>query len=210
MSEPEHPILTRKFEAEIVDVSEGRTVEARIVPYNRQALVVDPVSDAYTQAGQPYEEMFLPGAFEHQLRAVHRVKVFLNFEHQQNISAILGRGKTFEERDDGLYGAFHVYDDDAGNKALRLIRDGMLTGLSVEFAALKSRVQAGVVQRVRAALDKVALCRVGAYEGAEILAVRTPPPLVEPPMLEPIDEQLAVSLRAYGVRIPGDTSDQQH
>ncbi len=48
--------------------------------------------------------------------------------------------------------------------ALTLVREGVLTGLSVEFRALDDRWRAGVREIARAALKGAALVDVGSYE----------------------------------------------
>jgi hypothetical protein len=49
----------------------------------------------------------------------------------------------------------------------------VLDGVSVEFAPVKSmRTAAGVVRRVRAHLDSIALCRSPAFKSAKVLALR--------------------------------------
>jgi HK97 family phage prohead protease len=162
----QHEILRRDFPVEFVEAGDGRTIDARIVPYGVTARVADPPQY------RPYEESFVRGAFERQMGASHRI--WLNFEHEQGIRGVIGHGVELEDRADGLYGSFRVHENPDGDKALSLVRQGLLTGLSLEFAALKSRVKDGVTQRLRAHIDKVSLCRdvVAAYQGAEVLAVR--------------------------------------
>jgi HK97 family phage prohead protease len=180
-AESERTVFTRVFPVEFAQEGDGRTLEARIVPYNVSATVSDP------PYFHPYQEMFVPGAFERQLSAANRVEVFLNFEHGQTPSDIIGHGIALEERDDALYGKFRIHDDATGNKALLLVNEGVLTGLSAEFYGKTSRMVEGVRQRVKAHLDKVSLCRSGiaAYKDAEVLAVRTEAVQFEPVALAP-------------------------
>src|SRR4029077_5868911 len=103
--------------------------------------------------------------------------------HEQGFRGAIGRSLTFKDREDGLYGSFGVLENADGDKALSLIRDGFLTGLSLEFRAVSSRRLSGVVPRVRAQLNAVSLCRFPAYESATVLAMREEPedePEVEP------------------------------
>lgn len=60
----------------------------------------------------------------------------------------------------------------AGDTALELVRAGVLGGVSVEFAPIKSRVVNGIVERLQVRLGDVALCRRPAHAGAEVLSVR--------------------------------------
>jgi HK97 family phage prohead protease len=120
-----------------------------------------------------YREQFAPGSFDRQLEAPHRVEaVLLNFEHDQNIRGIVGHAVGLESRADGLHGEFRALRDADGDKALQLVNEGLLRGLSLEFAAIKSRVIDGVVTRLHVKVDKVSLCRNPAYKNAAVLAVR--------------------------------------
>lgn len=166
--------LVRSFELPLTDSWDGRTLDVRIVPYNRSALVSDPPDF------RPYQEMFMPGAFERQLTTAGRDKVLLNFEHEQGLRGVVGHSLRFADSGDELVASFGVHDNSDGDKALLLVREGLLTGLSLEFAALSSRRVGGVVQRLRAQLDKVSLCRYPAYADAQVLAVRQEPDHQEP------------------------------
>lgn len=164
--------LTRTFEAELVE-GDGRTLVTRIVPYGVEAIVADPPEF------RPYRERFEPGAFERQVRAPDRLRVFLNFEHDQGISGIVGHGVSLDDRGDELLGRFRVHPNADGDKALHLIEEKQLTGVSMEFAPLRSKLVDGVVRRLRAHIDKVSLCRFPAYASAGVLEVREQPPGVE-------------------------------
>jgi HK97 family phage prohead protease len=163
--------FVRTVEAELVE-GDGRTLDMRVVPYGVEAVVADPPSHI------PYREMFVRGAFERQLAAPNRVRVWLNFEHEQGLRGIVGHGLELSEDDRGLHGSFRVHENTDGDKALALVRDRILSGISAEFVAIRSRRVDGVVQRLRAHLDKVSLCRSPAYAGAEVLAVRELDPAV--------------------------------
>src|SRR4029077_5266751 len=164
--ETERTILVRSFQLPLADSWDGRTLDVRVVPYNTPALVADPPDFA------PYQEAFVPGAFDRQLTTPGRDRVWMNVEHEQGFRGAIGRSLRFDDHEDGLHGSFGVLENADGDKALSLIRDGFLTGLSLEFKALASRRLSGVVERVRAQLDAVSLCRFPAYAGAEVLAVR--------------------------------------
>lgn len=178
-------ILVRTFEATLAE-GDGRTIEARIVPYGVEATVADPPTF------RPYRERFAQGAFERQVSAPDRVRVWLNFEHEAGLRGIVGHGVQLRDSPDGLDGVFRVHENPDGDKALSLVRDGLLTGLSMEFAAQRSRNVDGVVERVRAHIDKVSLCRTPAYEDARVLAVREAPLVtVEVPVMAgPLVERL--------------------
>lgn len=175
--ETKDEVIVREFPVELSEDGDGRTIEARIVPYNTPTLVVDRVENGGT--GVPYKETWLPGAFDRQTGAINRVKVWLNFEHQPGLQGIVGHGADLESRDDALYGTFRVHENADGDKALQMVRDGLLTGISLEARPLRSRRLGEVVERVRAHLEKVSLCRIGAFEQAQVLAVREEPGPVE-------------------------------
>jgi HK97 family phage prohead protease len=175
----EQTTLVRSFELPLGDSWDGRTLDVRVVPYGTPAVVADPPD--FT----PYREAFLPGAFARQLSTPGRDRVWMNVEHEQGFRGAIGRSLTFKDREDGLYGSFGVLENADGDKALSLIRDGFLTGLSLEFRAVSSRRLSGVVQRVRAQLNAVSLCRFPAYESATVLAMREEPEDEPEPEAEP-------------------------
>lgn len=189
-------LLHRTFNAELVP-GDGRTIDARIVPYGEVALVDD--------GRGPFYEEFVPGAFDDQLVAGHRLKVWLNFQHQNRIDDIIGKGVALREEKDGLYGSFRAFEDSGGEKALTLIREGLLDSVSLEFKPKKGgtiRTAAGVVRRVKAHLSAVALCRVGAYVGAQVLAVREASIIDEELLPVDIDPELVERCRQLGIRLP--------
>lgn len=166
-------VIRREFQAELVPVGDGRTIDMRIIPYNTRAKVRD-------GAGPEYEEEWLPGVFDKQMSAANRV--FVNVEHEKGFSGVVGRGQAFRESDAGFDGEVRILEGPDGDKALSLVNDGALTGVSVEAIPIKSqRTKDGVVQRVKARLLNVALCRNPAYSEAQVLAVREHPDVVADP-----------------------------
>ena len=145
----------------------------------------------------------MPGVFDKQLTAAHRV--LLNFEHQPGLAGVIGKGLELRRGHDGYHGSFRVMETPDGDKALMLIREDVLTGASLEAFPQKSiRSTAGIVQRVRAHLDSVALCRVGAFAGAVVTAVRTDEEIVLDEALLPVapDPELIERCRRLGLKIP--------
>ncbi len=185
----ERTVRTREYEV-AMEQGDGRTIDARIVPYNVPAQVADPPFFI------PYMESFVPGAFDKQTRAADKVKVWLNFEHEGGLRGIVGHGVSLvDEGANFLRATFRVHDNADGDKALQMVGEGLLTGMSVEYVPLKSRKdERGVMQRLRAHLDKVSLCRFPAYQGAEIVAVRAEPIFadIDVPQADPeLTERLA-------------------
>lgn len=184
--------LVRELPLELAE-GDGRTIDARIFPYNEAARVADPPD--YT----PYEEAFVRGCIAPQVTAAHRV--WLNFEHEDGLRGIIGHGAELEEREDGAYASFRVHDNADGNKALQLVRDGLLTAMSAEFLALKSQIRDGVTHRIRVHLDRVSLVRRGAYPRAEVLAVRAEPVVIDVPKLNQLPDDVLDSLGSLGLRV---------
>lgn len=200
MSEPERqeerPLLARSLETVEIQ-ADGRNVEMLCAPFDSPATVADPPD------WTPYQEEFARGAFSGAAKAPNRV--FLEFEHfHPGLSGIIGHGAEFEERDDALYGRFRVTNHADGDKALELIHDGVLTGASVFFSALRSaRSESGVMRRLRCHLDRVSLCRVGAYPEAKVLAVRSAPVVLEPEQQPiPFNLDLVERMDRLGIAVP--------
>jgi HK97 family phage prohead protease len=189
--------VTRVFSA-TATAGEGRTVDVRIVPYSTPADVSD---DGRTV----YREEWAPGAFDAQLVAGHRLKVLLNFEHQSGIGNIVGKGIMLRSQPDGLHGSFEMRDDDNGRRALDLVNDGILDGVSLEAVAAKTiHTTGGVYRRVKAHLHNVALCRNPAFPDARVLAVREQPNIVFDEDLLPHlpDPVLLERLERAGIAVP--------
>jgi HK97 family phage prohead protease len=167
-SRPRRERIIRTFPASLVEHADGRTIEALVVPYNVPTVLSD-------NGGPRYEETWRYGAFEEQIRAADGAKVFVNVEHEQGIGGIVGHGIQLREEHNGLHGVFELHESEDGRKALHLVRDGLLTGLSLEALALRSIRRGEAVERLKAQLDAVALTRRPAYKDARVLAVRGHP-----------------------------------
>lgn len=189
-------VLEREFVATDVEV-EGRTVDVRIVPFGEVARVADPPDF------EPYEEEWMPGVFDHQLKAANRIHA--NYQHERGVSNVVGHGLSLRREADGYHGTFTILDTQNGDTTLGLIRGGALPSVSLEAVARQSvRSAAGVIQRVKANLLGLAFCREGAFKGAQVLAVRTPPEqIVDEALLPvPMDPARIERLRAQGIVLP--------
>ena len=77
--------------------------------------------------------------------------------------------------DAGLWGAWQIAATPAGDAALTEIAEGMLDAFSIGFRTLKARRGAdGAREIVEAEIHEVSLLPLGAYDGARVLAVRSP------------------------------------
>jgi phage head maturation protease len=201
--QPERLVAVRRFDAKI-EPGDGRTISFRIAPFGERAMSADGLGGL--PKGVAYEEELMPGLYDKQLNAAHRI--LLNFEHQQGIAGVVGKGVELWQQTDGYHAAFRMLDNADGDKARMLAIDGVLQGASVESYWLKSvRTAAGVVQRVKAHLDAVAICREGAYPSAVMTGLRTgemPDPIVLDETLLPIepDPDMLARCRALGIRVP--------
>lgn len=199
----ERAVAVRRFDTSIT-AGDGRTVSFRIAPFGEIAIAADGLGGL--PKGTPYQEELMPGLYDKQLRAAHRV--FLNFEHQGGLSGIVGHGLALRQERDGYHADFRIHEGADGDKALMLVGEGVLSGASVESYWLKSvRTAAGVVQRVKAHLDAVAICRQGAYPSAVLTGLRTDE-IIEDILID--EELLPVApnpevierCRQLGLRIP--------
>ena len=187
--------IVRMFPAEL-SVADGRTVVGRCVPYGEVAEVAD-------NGGAPYLEMFARGAFRGVCKAPQRV--MLDFEHSPLVANVVGTGRELTEHEDGLHGTFRMLDTPAADTALELVRAGIVTGLSVAAIPLGPgrRGPSGETVRTNCHLDRVALCRQPAYQGAQISAVRSVSQ-ARPTLLEdlrpPRNERLEMLVAEYRER----------
>lgn len=198
-------IAKRVFAAELV-AGDGRTVDLRIVPYGERAQANDGLGGL--PPGVIYDEEILPGAFDHQLNAANRVH--MNVEHEKGILGVVGHGVKLASEHDGLYGSFRFLDTRGGETARALVDEGALGGVSFEARFKKSiRSAAGVVQRAKADLVNIALCRDPAYTNAVVLGLRTETDGGD--VIVDMDEDLlplafnadrAVRVAALGVQLP--------
>jgi HK97 family phage prohead protease len=199
-------LLHRTFAAELTP-GDGRTIDVRIVPYGERITHNDGLGGL--PKGVAYQEEWEPGAFDDQIRGAQagRAKhVFVNFEHRQGFTDIVGNGISLREEADGFHGSFELHDDPPGNKALLLVQRGILHGVSLEAVAKKSRRTAdGVVKRVKAHLYGIALCREPAYANAKVLALREQAdPIVFDEDLIPValNPEVVERCRRLGIRLP--------
>lgn len=216
----QEPVLVvRTFQAEIAADGDGRTLEGLVIPFDVETTVADPPNFV------PYKESIAPGAYRSVVNAPNRV--LLDFEHygaqhdaigsMGSIAGTLGHAVELRESLEGLYGRFRVLRGSDGDKALELAREGVLGGFSAAMRPLRSaRTATGTLRRLKVHLDRVSLCRVGAYEQARVMAIRTEQILDAEDYAQPIDPELAVRMAALGITLPDqykpptdeETSDQ--
>ena len=118
--------------------------------------------------GAPRPEKFLPGAFK-----VPPDGVILNVQHDRNkpiartpdTLSLIDTEKSLELRAD-------VPGTQEGSDTLTLVRNRILTGLSVEFRAVKEHFEAGVRVITEAVLSGISVVDRSAYAGSVVEARR--------------------------------------
>lgn len=192
-------ILHREFAAQI-ERGDGRTVDVRVVPFGERISHNDGLGGV--PMGVDYEEEWMPGAFDHQLNAAHRI--LANFEHQQGLAGTVGKGTALRSvPGDGYHATFRILDGPDGDKMLQLIPDN-IDGVSLEAAPVRSvRSKDGVVQRIKANLRAVAFTRFAAYSGAKILAVREEAVTLDAELVpHEMNDEVVERCRRLGIRLP--------
>lgn len=155
-------VFYRPLDAATVQIredSDGRTVHARLVPYNQPTVI-----------NARLTEEFLPGAFRAQMKDPARIRFALG--HLSQGGTVIGRVTALEERSDGLYGTARISSTRDGDDALELLRDGVLDSVSIGFLEGKNRIRGNVTQRESARLTEVAIVLDPAYKEAQVLALR--------------------------------------
>jgi HK97 family phage prohead protease len=162
-------IQVRSFPVQL-EVTDQRTVEGLVVPYNTPA----PITELRADGMISYREQFVRGAFERATRKGNAGRVALVYSHDETLPNRLGYGLEFRETDDGLLGTFRL-DESTAAKA----RDVLTTshsGLSISFLSLLPKAfteKAGsLVTRAAAHLQHVAAVANPAYAGAGVTAIR--------------------------------------
>jgi uncharacterized protein len=195
MSTNGKPILQRTFQAPL-EAKEGRILEGCCVPYGEAQKVRD------APDGPAYYEVFQPGAFRKQLKAADKLE--LRYEHRDELAHSIGVCRALHEEASGLYGEFKIHDDPLGDRALNMVREGILPGFSVSFWDTFThwkRNAEGAIERMDCRLDHVALVRQPAYVGALVTGMRSREELLgEIELPEVADEQLE-RLRAVGIQV---------
>jgi Escherichia/Staphylococcus phage prohead protease len=160
-------ILHRAYESalHVRDGGDGRTLVGALMPWNVEAQVVD--------RGRLVTETFERGA----LADIDPALVPLTVRHPRDAEQLpVGVTVELEERADAAWGAWRVSRTVAGDELLELARDKVPLALSVGFLELPGGSRWSPdrkrVTRTRAALDHVAVVRVGAYQGAAVAGVR--------------------------------------
>ena len=171
MSDIVHATFTA-LELRAPDTSE-RIVEGIAVPWGETSFLTP----------DPRGERFRPGSLTRTVKERgHLVKLYRTHDHKTAV------GKAVQwkpNHEDGCWVQFRIAATPAGDAVLNEVREGMLDTFSVGFLPVReTRGADGAREVIEAALHEVSLCPMGAYDGARVLAMRTPQPaayVVSPP-----------------------------
>ena len=139
-----------------------------VVPYGKDQRIHDGLT-----------ERFERGAFAHQFRAAHRVRLLDGHSIHPGYMQL---GHCQDLRDDaaGLYGEFRVVQSTIGDHFLQLAREGSIREWSIGFTPIAERRDGRVMVRTKASIFETALVPEGAYgEDAAIMAVRQDLPVLK-------------------------------
>lgn len=161
------------LELRVPDLSE-RIVEGIVVPWGETSFLTP----------DPRGERFRPGSLTRTVRERgDRVKLYRAHDHNQAVGKPVA-WKT--NHDAGCWVQFRIANTPPGDEVLTEIREGMLDAFSVGFLPVReTRGADGAREIVEASLHEVSICPMGAYDGARVLAMRTPRPPVYTPVPMP-------------------------
>ncbi len=204
-------VLVRTFAVSEQSV-DGRTLHVRVVPFGETATVADPPDF------RPYQEEFVPGVFDRQMNAANRIR--LRTDHaaiddtggrRPGLAGVVGNALNLRETNGGVEAEFRFMQTPEADTALELVKNGGYDGVSAEFAPkVNKRTKEGVIQRVKAHLDSVALAVGPAYSNAAILGLRegeddgTVTTIDEELMPPPVDLELLERCATLGIDLPED------
>lgn len=161
--------ITRLVELRTEQISE-RIVSTRLVPYGETSMATP----------YPKGERFLPGSLSKSLaewaRSARPLKLFRGHDHKEAVGLATGYDP---EAPGGPLAEFRIANTAAGDGVLQEVEQGLLDAMSVGFHALRERRgRDGAREVVEARLFEASIAPLGAYDGAQVLALRTPQPFV--------------------------------
>jgi HK97 family phage prohead protease len=166
--------------AEVLGVNwSERIVSVIVVPWEQPTLV--------EHHGEIWEEVFSKGAFD-SLAGTDAQRIRVNREHAR--ADAIGKALAFRTRDPrGLIAELRIARTQRGDDSLALASENMLSA-SAGFIVKPGGVIVDRARRARritsAYLDHIALVMQPAYDGAEVLAVRTATPNLDELTNDPI------------------------
>ncbi len=166
----DNPTFTRAANLDVTDAGE---VVGMVAPWDQVADVADTEDDGTVHR---YREVFRRGAFTRMITGLRErgwtAAIALNIDHLDGFSNHIGYATAIEERDDGAWGTFALYESSDIAKVKSMLRTSH-RGMSVGFVGLRSRTVDGIVERLVAHIEHVAVTPIAAYTGAGVTSVRT-------------------------------------
>lgn len=161
---------------------DGRTLEGMIVPYEQVATILEP--DVKSHKLIKYQEQFLRGslaAMAQGFKARGLLDLPLLMDHVETLDHRIGYATGLQDRDDGAWASFRIYEDSNLVKIQSMLRESH-TGLSISFKDTRQpKLINGVVSRVQVFVGHVAATPTPTYVGAGITAMRSQEDLQEAP-----------------------------
>jgi hypothetical protein len=158
-------ISRRAWRADMQVEDENRTITGIAVPFDSETQIAE--------RGRVFTERFAPGAFDASIaKRGNRIPVLLMHDDR---ALPIGKPVGFRSTADGLIMDARISDTTDGNDALTLVRDGVLSGLSVGFSVPDGgETWTDTSTRVitRANLHEVSVVNFPAYDDARIQSVR--------------------------------------
>lgn len=163
-----------QLELRVAGAPDQRILEGIVAPYGETTFLTD----------DPAGERFARGAFDRTVeQRGDRVKLYRAHDHTRAVGVPVEFDPANKR---GLWASFRVAATAAGDDVLAEVREGVLDSLSIGFRALRAqRGRDGAREVLEAALWEVSLAPMGAYDGARVLALRTPD-LSTVPLLPPM------------------------
>ena len=173
------------------DDEDGRTVEGRIIPFGEVATIIE-----RDESGQlvKYREQFMPGCCtrleQESKRGTHLrwIKYLLGHD-ESRLEREIGHMRSIEEREDGAYAIFRLFDCDDLRKVRSMLQESY-RGLSVSFVSKNPQAINGVISHRSIMMNHVAATPAPAYVGAAITGMRDGPVDLGTPLLDEAREWL--------------------
>ena len=217
----EDEIRTRAIDIDadaiVVRSESQREIDVRLVPWNVEIDTMQGLEEFQRGAfdGLTADDVELMG-LEHQ--------VTFGLDQAGNVKPVreeVGFATRLEDREDGQYATFRIYNTGSGDEVYQRIVAGRRRKASLEFAPEKGGIKyvrtasgrsKGIITRLASA--NAAIVRRGAYAAAEVVAVRTDqevaPVAEETAAVEAAPETTGVEVAATAPPAPQPISDEAY
>jgi len=152
-----------------------RIVEGIVVPWGETTFLTP----------DPKGERFLAGSLTRTVAEKgDRIKLFRSHQHDRAVGRALAWKPDHEA---GCWAQFRIGAGPVGDDLLAEVAEGLLDAFSIGFQPMRTqRAGDGAREVLEAKLHEVSIAPIGAYDGARVLAMRTPAVAVFelPPMPE--------------------------